>query len=211
MPPRWCVRWAWTSLPDSSTARSSYPTTATRPAPRLSPRRSRCAHAFSTTSSSAQGGGNQAGGHSGLGPRHPRLPAAVAGRTVVFEIDQPQVIEFKSGVLAVSAPIPPPIAGRWRSIFATTGRRRCATADLIRAHRLDRRGTADLPAARRPGPLVRQHHRAERAGQPAGDRAHGHQAATGGPRSSVSGRRMGSTSTSPSCSIWATATPPAST
>ena len=66
---------------------------------------------------------------SGLDTRAYRLPWPQ--EAVVFEIDQPQVIEFKSGLLESLAPIPRPIAGRCRSIFAMTGRRRCATTDLI--------------------------------------------------------------------------------
>ena len=111
---------------------------------------------------------------SGLDTRAYRLPWPPDA--VVFEIDQPQVIEFKSTTTGRS----------WRH-----SRRRSAAgcdrssrrlADSPAGQRirfdpadgLDRRGAADLPAARRPGPLVRQHHHSQRPGQPAGDRTHGH-------------------------------------
>ena len=111
---------------------------------------------------------------SGLDTRAYRLPWPPDA--VVFEIDQPQVIEFKSSVLADLGAA----AAADRRTGAIDLRDDWPTAlrdsgfDPTPANGLDRRGTADLPAARRPGPLVRQHHRAQRARQPAGDRAHGH-------------------------------------
>ena len=50
---------------------------------------------------SAAAGGRPPGGDPGVGSGHPGLPAALAGDgTVVYEIDQPQVIEFKTRTLA---------------------------------------------------------------------------------------------------------------
>jgi Leucine carboxyl methyltransferase len=65
---------------------------------------------------------------SGLDTRAYRLPWPAG--TVLYEIDQPKVIEFKTRTLADLARPRLPTAGRWGSICATTGRRRCATVDL---------------------------------------------------------------------------------
>ena len=86
--------------------------------------------------------------------------------TVIFEIDQPKVLSYKTLTLqghAVSA------AGRLPS-----GRRRPARRLGRRAHRrglrstpphhLAGRGTAAVPAVGRTGPAVRHRHRAERTG-----------------------------------------------
>ena len=138
--------------------------------------RSRCARASSTTSSpcaTAAGIRQAVILASGLDTRAYRLPWPSG--TVVFEIDQPQVIEFKSSVAGRSRRAArPPTCEPLASTFVTTGRQPCADSgfDHRTANRVDRRRAADLPAARRPGPLVRQHHRAERARQPAGNRAH---------------------------------------
>ena len=57
---------------------------------------------------------------SGLDARAYRLPWPAG--TTVYEIDQPQVIEFKTATLAKLGPPPRPSAGRWPSICAMTGR-----------------------------------------------------------------------------------------
>ena len=60
--------------------------------------------------------------------------------TVVYELDQPQVLEFKREVLAAHGDAADaPSAARCRSTCATTGRRRCATAGSTRRSR--RRGS----------------------------------------------------------------------
>ena len=56
---------------------------------------------------------------SGLDARAYRLPWPAG--TVVYEIDQPQVIEFKTARWPSWAPSPPPSAARSPSICATTG------------------------------------------------------------------------------------------
>ena len=103
---------------------------------------------------------------SGLDARAYRLdwPAG----TVVFEIDQPEVIAFKTGTLS----------GSRRRADRTTahGRGRppqdwpAALAERRlrqdQTHRLDRGGPVRLPAARGAGPAARPDHRAERTGQP---------------------------------------------
>ncbi len=108
---------------------------------------------------------------SGLDARAYRLPWPAG--TVVYEIDQPEVIEFKTRTLA--------------DLGAAADRRRAARSAIdlredwpdgaagrgLRpdaADRVDRRGAADLPAARRAGPAVRQHHRAVGARQHRGHR-----------------------------------------
>ena len=103
---------------------------------------------------------------SGLDTRAYRLPWVAAA--TVFEIDQPEVIEFKTTTLE---------AGR-RAAGATstaTGSRppqrlargpACCGLRPPRAHRVDRRGPAHLPAARSGGQAVRRRRRAQRAGQP---------------------------------------------
>ena len=96
--------------------------------------------------------------------------------TVVFEIDQPEVIEFKTRTLADLGAAPTAdrrtvgidLRDDWPTALRTAG------FDPNAADRVDRRGPADLSAARSTGPAVRQHHRAVGARQPAGHRAHGH-------------------------------------
>ena len=118
---------------------------------------------------------HSAGGDPGLRPGHPRLPAALAATgTVVYEIDQPQVIEFKTRTLADLGATPTAerrtvaidLREDWPAALRRPGFRRQP------ADRVERRRAAALPAAGGPGPTVRPHHRAQRAGQPAGHRAH---------------------------------------
>ncbi len=45
--------------------------------------------------------------------------------TTVYEIDQPEVIEFKTATLSDIGAIPAPSTVRWASTFATIGPRRC--------------------------------------------------------------------------------------
>ena len=70
---------------------------------------------------------------SGLDARSYRLPWPDG--TVVYEIDQPQVIEFKTRTLRTSAPPRPPTAAPWGSTCATTGRPRCGRPGWTRRHR----------------------------------------------------------------------------
>ena len=92
--------------------------------------------------------------------------------TVVFEIDQPEVIEFKTTTLAGLGAEPTAdrrtvavdLRNDWPAALSEAG------FDPAEADRLDRRGTVRLPAARSPGPPARPDHRAERAGQPTGRR-----------------------------------------
>ena len=110
---------------------------------------------------------------SGLDTRAYRLPWPPD--TVVFEIDQPQVISFKTTAMAGLGAVPTAqrrtvaldLRDDWPS--ALTGRR-------VRhqpTNRLERRRTLGLFAARSAGPLVRQHRCAVGAGQPDRHRAHG--------------------------------------
>ncbi len=89
---------------------------------------------------------------SGLDSRAYRLdwPAG----TTVFEIDQPQVLEYKSATLAENGVAPSADPGRWPSTCVRTGRRRCARPVSIRRFR--RRGwpracSCTCPARRRTG------------------------------------------------------------
>ena len=59
----------------------------------------------------------------GLDARAYRLPWPDG--TVVYEVDQPDVIEFKTRTLAELAPNRPHDDARWRSICVRTGRKRC--------------------------------------------------------------------------------------
>ena len=117
---------------------------------------------------------------SGLDTRAYRLdwPAG----TVVYEIDQPQVIEFKTRTLdrPRRGPVgrPPDRGHRSARRLARGIARRRVRSDA--ADRVDRRRAAGVSAARRAGPAVRQHHRAVRARQPAGHRAHGPAVAAAG-------------------------------
>ena len=107
---------------------------------------------------------------SGLDARGYRLPWAAG--TTVFEIDQPQVIEFKTATIAALGAVPTaevravPIDLRhdWPSALRQAG------FDTAATRRLGRRGPARLPAAGGPGPAAGQHHRAQRRRQPAGGR-----------------------------------------
>ena len=112
----------------------------------------------------------------GLDARAFRLPWPDG--SMVYEVDQPEVIEFKVQDAGRSG-------GRAEGGSAH-GRRRPPRrlADGIAgqrlrpvgAHRVDRRGTADLSATRGAGPALRPHHRTQHAGQPGGHRTDpGHQ------------------------------------
>lgn len=70
-------------------------------------------------------GGHSPGGDPGVGPGQPGLPAVVAAGTTVYEIDRPQVLDFKSDVLRGWTPPWPPTDARSASTCATIGRRRC--------------------------------------------------------------------------------------
>ena len=92
----------------------------------------------------------------GLDARAWRLPW-VDG-SVVYEIDQPKVLAFKSETLRDVRRPPPRATSRSLSTCARTGRKRCATRDSTRPSR--RRGRpkgAALSAGRRTGPAVRAH------------------------------------------------------
>ena len=83
--------------------------------------------------------------------------------TVVYEIDQPQVIEFKTRTLADLGAEPTAtrrtvaidLRGDWPAALQAAG------LDTGRADGLAGRGPADLPAAGGSGSAVRQHHRIE--------------------------------------------------
>ena len=106
---------------------------------------------------------------SGLDTRAYRLqwPAG----TVVYEIDQPQVIEFKTRTLAgLGAAHRRPPGGRHRPSRRLAGR---VARQRIRpepANGLDRRRPAGVSTAGRTRPPVRQHHLAQRRRQPSRDR-----------------------------------------
>ncbi|BAX91099.1 putative S-adenosyl-L-methionine-dependent methyltransferase [Mycobacterium shigaense] len=112
---------------------------------------------------------------SGLDTRAYRLPWPA--RTVVYEIDQPRVIAFKTDTLAGLGATPtadrrPP----HRRHRPARGLARGAARGRLRrhaAHGVERGRPAALPAAGRPGPLVRPHHRVVRTGQSGGYRARG--------------------------------------
>lgn len=69
----------------------------------------------------------------GLDARAYRLPWPAG--TVVYEIDQPQVIDFKTTPWPASAPSPPPFGARCTSTCARTGRRHCKLPAWTRRHR----------------------------------------------------------------------------
>ena len=108
-------------------------------------------------------------------PRRARLPAAVAGRNDRVR-GRPagghrvQDHDAEPGSAPKPRPTGAPIAidlrDDWPKALLDNG------FDPHTAHRVDRRGPADLPAARGPGHAVRQHHRAQRSRQPVGHRAH---------------------------------------
>ena len=105
---------------------------------------------------------------SGLDARGYRL-AWPAG-TVVFEIDQPEVLAFKAATLAElkAAPtaevrtVPIDLRQDWPAALRDGGLRR------DQALRMDRRRPAAVPARGGPGSPAGQHHRAQRRRQPAG-------------------------------------------
>lgn len=63
-------------------------------------------------------GGHPPGGDPGVGPGFPGVPAVVAAGTTVYEIDRPQVLDFKSDVL--------------RGLDATLATNRCAVGIDLR-------------------------------------------------------------------------------
>ena len=111
---------------------------------------------------------------SGLDTRAYRLPWPAG--TVVYEIDQPEVIEFKTRTLAGLGAEPTAqrrtvaidLRDDWPSALTAAG------LDTATADRLERRRPAGLLAAGSAGPLVRQHRRPVRSRQPDRHRAHGH-------------------------------------
>jgi len=105
---------------------------------------------------------------SGLDARAYRL-AWPAGMTA-FEIDQPRVIEFKSTTLAGLRAAPTADLRTVSIDLRLAGRLGRRGSRQRPAHRLDRRGSVRLSAARRAGPPAGQHHRAQRRRQPTGHR-----------------------------------------
>ncbi len=108
----------------------------------------------------------------GLDARAYRLPWPDG--TTVYELDQPEVIDFKiedagrAGRGAHGRPA-------YRRDRPARRLAESAAGQRLRRHaadRMDRRGPADLSAARGAGPAVRPDRRAQRAGQPSGHRAH---------------------------------------
>ncbi len=103
---------------------------------------------------------------SGLDTRAYRLPWPDG--SVLYEIDQPQVIEFKTRTLADLGAAPTtdrrPVAvdlrDDWPAALRSNG------FDSTEPSALDRRRPAGLPAAGRPGPTVRPHHGVVRRRQP---------------------------------------------
>lgn len=94
---------------------------------------------------------------SGLDARAYRLPWPDG--TVVYEIDQPQVIEFKSRTLADLGAAPPRTAAWSPSTYGKTGRPPCAQRDSTRPN--PPRGAPRVcwdTSAGRSGSLVGQHH-----------------------------------------------------
>ena len=92
--------------------------------------------------------------------------------SVVYEVDQPKVVGFKTAAMAGAGRHPDrgPADRQRRSARRLAGsvaaqRFRPDATDL-----LERGGPADVPAARSPGPAFRQHHRAQRARKHAGHR-----------------------------------------
>ena len=106
----------------------------------------------------------------GLDARGYRLPWAPG--TTVFEIDQPQVIEFKTATIAALGAEPTAdvraVADRPAPRLAVGVAR--GRVRLRATRRVGRRGPARVPAAGGPGPVAGQHHRAQRRRQPTGGR-----------------------------------------
>ena len=102
---------------------------------------------------------------SGLDSRAYRLPWPAG--TVVYEIDQPQVIEFKTTHAGRHRRRThrDPAHHRDRSARGLAGGADARRAGHDGADGVVGRRPADLSAAGSPGPVVRQHHRAERARQ----------------------------------------------
>ncbi len=102
---------------------------------------------------------------SGLDSRAYRLPWPAG--TVVYEVDQPQVIEFKTTTLAGIGARP---AAERRTVgidlrYDWPTALQAAGLNTRSTHSVAGRRSADLPAARSSGSVVRQHHRDQRAGQ----------------------------------------------
>ena len=99
----------------------------------------------------------------GLDARSWRLPWPDG--TVVYELDQPKVLEFKSAPCASTARTRRHGWSTYRSTFARIGRKRCRRPGLTRPRpsRLVGRGVGALPAGAGPGPVVRAHPFAQRA------------------------------------------------
>ena len=137
---------------------------------------------------------------SGLDTRAYRLswPAG----TVVFELDQPQVIEFKTRVTLADLGVSPTAERRTIGIDLRDDWPTALRGERFRrqpADRVDRRGPADLSAAGGPGSAAGQHHRAVGPGQPVRHRVHGRRNDTAGqlarPIQRTSRRRSAPTST----------------
>ena len=99
----------------------------------------------------------------GLDARAYRLPWPDG--TTVYEVDQPEVIDFKTRDAWLTlersqgrtgGPIAVDLRNDWPKALLDNG------FDPAAADRMDGRGAADLPAVRSPGPAVRQDHRAQR-------------------------------------------------
>ncbi len=119
---------------------------------------------FFTRGHGARASGRRSSWPSGLDARAYRLPWPDG--TVVYEIDQPQVIEFKTAHDGRrSAPSRPrerrtvaiDLRDDWPAALRDSG------FDDTAADGVERRGPVGVSAARRAGPAVRQHHRARRA------------------------------------------------
>ena len=99
---------------------------------------------------------------SGLDARAYRLPWPAG--TVVYEVDMPEVIEFKTLTLSDLGAEPTAerrtVAVDLRDDWATA--LQAAGFDPQGSRGVERRRVAGLPAGRSPGRAVRQHHRAER-------------------------------------------------
>ena len=156
--------------------------------------------------------GRAAGSDPGVGLGHPGLPAAVAGRDGRLR-DRPAPGDRIQNQHA-GRPRRHPDRGtphdRHRSARRLAGRVAGRRFRRRPADRVERRGAVALPAVRCPGPTVRQHHRAQRTGQPAGHRAHPRPGRllrrTRAAASASGGNASVSTSTRPISSIMANAT-----